>query len=546
MARGWLVTGLLLSGCGPQLTDTFVPVPRERSSSTDAGADEDGGVPLGFPSRLRPDQWAVTEATEQLPVGRRRVVLSATVMVPAAFELRMYSGQSPTGEARASLTRRMVPGETLLTSTGVALGTETYTMFFWRRLADDIWARASTVASLTIAGAVGEPPTMLPALSPAASTEAIAAPLTKYDETTNGIVAIEPGPAPVAVAVTAFNRDAAAQARLLEQLRFTITAGHEPAFTGGWPSQYEVHVVAMFAIASRIPAVWSQLSTDEVSKVDALMKAALVANAFVSSDRNPFLFPGATQRDLRGSANVSRSWSAVHRFAKIANVLCAMAYFGGPGRASALLGSYDHEVFLAELQASNLPAIARTFARTWGQGPSASQIETAVNRWSYFGRSLADIEGLVLLEANLLWSRYVSPGLNGGAGRGGAGRMLSGQSSLPNSGQPGMSLQLDMADSEGERSSMEDALSALRLMTDVLVALMASGHWHKPANPSVSMMLARMHIGVVDIEYKIGAGYADYANGSPRRLWNLSLASSWGFSYTFGLYTNVIRAFYAP
>jgi hypothetical protein len=115
---------------------------------------------------------------------------------------------------------------------------------------------------------------------PAASVDAaIAAPLTRYNRHLKGGAHTNMGAnggAPVVLALAAMSGDARADARLLEQMRYTLTGGNDITANGGYPAQHERNATAMFALSKRTPRIWNQLSVAEKARVDLLMKAALV------------------------------------------------------------------------------------------------------------------------------------------------------------------------------------------------------------------------------------------------------------------------------
>lgn len=104
-----------------------------------------------FPPAIADTLWSAAEVRDAAPAGRRRISIGAAVVVPAGFELRLYSGPQA-GGAIAATNRVMTPGETFTTSGSLAVGTSCTTLLYWRRIADDSWVPATSEIVFPIAG----------------------------------------------------------------------------------------------------------------------------------------------------------------------------------------------------------------------------------------------------------------------------------------------------------------------------------------------------------------------------------------------------------
>ena len=154
------------------------------------------------------------------------------------------------------------------------------------------------------------------------------------------------GGASIALAVASHAGNTSADARLLEQIRFTLTPGNEPTANGGYPAQHERHATGMFVIVKHTPRIWSMLSATEKARIDLIMKATLVANAFTTSDNNPFVKADTQEYALDGDSNLNRDWNPNYREGMIGGVLTGMAYFG-TAEAKTILADYNHAAFVA-------------------------------------------------------------------------------------------------------------------------------------------------------------------------------------------------------
>ena len=197
--------------------------------------------------------------------------------------------------------------------------------------------------------------------SQSAISAAIACPLIDYGrDYTNGAYTNGPwfGGASIVLATASFTGNTATDARLLEQIRFSITGGNEICANGGYPAQHELQATGMFAIASQTPRIWNQLTAIEKTRIDLIMKASLVSCAFTTSNNNPYI---NSQRTLDGDFNLGRDWNPNYREGMLGSVLVAMVYFGGPAVTQAILDSYDHAQFISLLTSNNLPNLRLTF-----------------------------------------------------------------------------------------------------------------------------------------------------------------------------------------
>lgn len=110
-----------------------------------------------FPLVIADDLWTAAEVRDEAPAGRRRISIDAAVVVPAGFELRLYSGPQA-GGAIAAGNRVMTPGQPFTTSSSMAVGQTCTSLLYWRRIADDQWAPASREVVFPIQGLGTTPP----------------------------------------------------------------------------------------------------------------------------------------------------------------------------------------------------------------------------------------------------------------------------------------------------------------------------------------------------------------------------------------------------
>jgi hypothetical protein len=404
-------------------------------------------------------------------------------------------------------------------------------------------AAATTPAAPATPAALVSPPQ-------AAVNAAIAVPLIRYNKDISGGAYTNGawfGGASVTLALASYAGNTSADARLLQQARYVLTGGNDVAANGGYPAQHERHATGMFALMKLTPRVWNQLTDAERHKVDLVMQATLVASAFTTSDANPYITSGQSERTLDGDTNLGRDWNPNYREGMVGAMLVSAAYFG-PAQAQALLANYDHAAFTADLRASGLTNAYRTFnwkaANPTSIAPSGSTIQSAVRQpYRYHAVSLTDVMGLYNSLLVDTYGKAVSAGLNGGAGINGAGKIVSGADTLPNKGKVGMLKEFDSTDAGGPRSSAGYAYDGFRPHQTNLLVMIASGLFDA-SSPVAREAAARLEVGNTDLWYKLDRGYIGYAKGSSQGTFSTATdGSTFGFAYTRPVWEDVLRPY---
>ena len=391
------------------------------------------------------------------------------------------------------------------------------------------------------------PAALLNSPSQAAINSSIACPLIDYGrDYTNGAYTNGPwfGGASIVLATASFTGNTATDARLLEQIRFTITGGNEICANGGYPAQHELQVTGMFAIAKQTPRIWNQLTATEKARVDLIMKASLVSCAFTTSNNNPYI---NSQRTLDGDFNLGRDWNPNYRDGMLGSVLVAMVYFGGPTATQAILDSYDHAQFISQLASSNLPNALQTFnwkvANPSLPAPTGTDIQNGVRNYKYYLSGLSDYLGIYNSLAGDTYGKNVNSGLNNGAGINGSGRIANGASALPNPGVAGMLKEFDSSDGGGARSSLEYCYYGYRSHQTNQLVLIIGGYLQK-GNSVTDSAAAKLRIGNTDLWYKMQLGYYDYDKGNNYGFKNFASEQMQAFPYLRSLWEDVLYPYH--
>jgi hypothetical protein len=321
--------------------------------------------------------------------------------------------------------------------------------------------------------------------------------------------------APVTLAVASYVGNTMADAQLLAQMRYLLQTGNEPFGTGGYAANDERNATAMYAIAKLVPRVWSQLTAAELTKINLIMEATFVSDVYATADKTN---ASGAPRTFDGSNDSNRDYNPNYREGMIGAVLVGAEYFGASA-ATAMLASYDHAAFTAELQAQGLQNLYWTFS-TYMMNPSAGApspqtVEAGITGYSMHGITLDQLLAMYVYLASNTFSATVSCGLNDGAGvQAGsvyAGRIVSGCSGLPNLGKVGMELEFDSVDADGPRSSESYARLGLRDDLFNQLVLVVYGGWSKTA--AATAVIPQVAVGVTDYFYKATQGYEDYSEG---------------------------------
>jgi hypothetical protein len=358
--------------------------------------------------------------------------------------------------------------------------------------------------------------------------------------------------APVILAAAAFAANESADARLLEQMRYTLVGGNDITANGGYPAQHDRHITAMFAVARLTPRIWERLTAAEKRAIDLLMTASLVSNAFTTSDHNPFVLAGSQQYAIDGDDNLNRDWNPNYREGMVGGLLVGIVYFGGPEAAQAVLDGYDHRAFVAAAREAGLSNIYETF--TWKEShpdsgaPTGEMIERAVRGYRYKGIPLHDYMGIYSALTEDTYGRRVQCGLEEGRGvllpdgtR--AGMLLSGCDALPNRGAMGMLKEFDAMDAGGARSSTTYAYSGFRVNLVNQYVLVAGGYW-RSGDERARRSLERVRIGAADLWYKLDHGYSNYAKGARQGVGRIA-GSRYGYDLSRPLWEAVLLAYHS-
>ena len=345
----------------------------------------------------------------------------------------------------------------------------------------------------------------------------------------------------VVKAVAAWQGNEQADRLLMRQFTRVLQPDRCLVVAGGYGSQHERLWTGSAILIRDTPRLWNQLSDDDKHKVDLLMRAAMIASAYTTSDAGN---ADGQNTDLMGRRNLSRGWNPNFREGMIGMMIVGSIWLGAD-EAYDFLDNYDHHAFTAQLRDAGLENTAKTFAYARenpdSDAPTAEQIERAVRDYTIHGVRLDEPMRIYHQLTTHTYGRTVSPGLNDGAGHQSAGRIASGAEGLPNVGRPGMLLELDGVDGSGPRSSITYAYTGFRPNLINQLAMIVGGAWEE--GEMADECLALIRVGATDLFYKLDHGYISYANGRARGETDIN-HDGWDFKLTRSLWEDVVEPYH--
>lgn len=342
------------------------------------------------------------------------------------------------------------------------------------------------------------------------------------------------------LAVASYAGEKAADAKLLEQIRFVLQGENSLSANGGYPAQHERLYTAAVVLAKFTPRIWDQFTPDEKKKLDLLQKAALVGSAYTTSDRS--YAGGRAVTAIDGDTNMNRGWNPNFQEGMVGGMLVGAVYFG-PAEAQKMLDTYDHAAFVAELKAAGLTNTWETFnwktANPSSAAPAPADIERCVRGYRYLNLDLSDPMAFYVLLTERTYSAKVHAGLNNGAGINGSGKIAKGADGVANLGKDGMLMEFNSRDANGARSSAGYAYHGFRPNLANQIVLVAGGYWKK--GDAAARCLSLMEVGIPDLFYKLEQGYLDYSKGKGSNRPFTIDAQGWDFAMTRSLWFDVMK-----
>ncbi len=298
--------------------------------------------------------------------------------------------------------------------------------------------------------------------------------------------------------------------RLLAQIRYIISPGHEPNAGCGLNGWTHCAIAEAFALVRKTPEVWDKLTGEEKSRMDWIMKALAVAGHFGYDDGNDY------KTSLHCDDNSYKKWNPNHRLYLFV-VLSAAAYFG-PEELNKIYTSFNFDEYMKKFEEYGFTNIKTVWTcydwktifekgGTYTSPKSKKEMGSGTgvrHPFTYEKLPLADISGIYCAVAEYNYGEKVINGIEGKSWT-----LKNGSS--PFLGQQGMMKEFNSGDAAGKRSSLGYCEENFCSYTAMLVTLKVLGLWTD--SERCRKMEKLMYVGNEDFLYKTSMGFHSFAKG---------------------------------
>ena len=229
----------------------------------------------------------------------------------------------------------------------------------------------------------------------------------------------------VAMAYESFRGTTTTDAFVLAQLDVLLAPGTMPFAAAGAPAIREASVITFFQLIKLTPRLWNALSATKKSQMEWIVRALLVANAWMASDTHPG--SGGEDWSLTGFVTDVRSVGPNIAFGPVANIVNAACYLGAAEAQSFLqtvtMSSLRSQI--ASLFGTSSPlyktlnwrneGVSATAATSYFRSaasslaPSDAAIEAALRNFKYYGASLSNLETMLFPNGTRSLNRCLPP-----------------------------------------------------------------------------------------------------------------------------------------
>ena len=315
--------------------------------------------------------------------------------------------------------------------------------------------------------------------------------------------------------------------RALEHLRNVISGGKEPMCSNG---PYWAHAILPIGIymCKNTPAIWNELTAEEVEKLDLLMESLAVSVNWGYNDANDY----STGLDMKG--NFGKGWNPNYRCSFLPGILVASMYFGGADKVNAMLEGFDYDAYMKRLDTAGFTNIKTAWSAagkdlmenggtcTQKNGASGGSGKGVKLAFTYQGMALSDYVGI---------TEHLTKYTYGGVVRNDYGvkgtdayAYIMNDGSSPYLGQSGMMLEFCSSDANGIRSDANYCYDSMSIMVPYFAALKLTGKWDSDTE-RMQALDSLVEVGTEDLIYKLAQGYKSYSKGEKLEHHEYSLVS---------------------
>jgi len=304
---------------------------------------------------------------------------------------------------------------------------------------------------------------------------------------------------------------------LLAQIRSLLVGGQEPNAGAGLNGWTHSALAQAFVLVKKTPEVWTQLTDDEKSRMDWLMKAMAVAGHWDFDDGNDF------HTSLHCDDNHYKKWNPNHRLYLFV-VLSAAAYFG-PDELNKIFTSFDFDEYMKKFDEygfTNIKAVWTCYdwKTIFEKGGTYTSPKNKVEKnsgagvgsgtgvrhpFTYEKIPLANIADIYCSVAEFNYCEKVIDGIEGKS-------WILNNGTSPFLGQAGMMREFNGNDASGRRSSLHYCNEDFCGYTPMLMTLKVLGLW--PDSERCRNLEKLMYVGNEDFLYKNATGFHTYQNGA--------------------------------
>jgi hypothetical protein len=313
--------------------------------------------------------------------------------------------------------------------------------------------------------------------------------------------------------------------RLLLHIRNVISGGREPTCRGTISGWADNALAQSLTLAKNTPAVWEQLTADEINKCDWLMRALTVAgnyNQNFSNSAQRCLLGEFTAAHKRNNPNIQEGYVGI--------MIAAHEYFGGTAAVNSMLSEFNYDTYLATFENLGFTNIVYGWTYAYGNTPDGRALmktlmeqggtekgggviaSQGVRRPFTFGdysSPAAEVAYNPFQIFQTLAGRFY-PYMAASRTNGGEGYILNGNTT-PMAGLMGMCYEFQTTDGSGVRSSASYVYDGWMNSLLTYATLRALGVWGNTA--AHQEIDRRIKVGSIDFLYKYKAGYYGRSNG---------------------------------
>lgn len=306
-----------------------------------------------------------------------------------------------------------------------------------------------------------------------------------------------------------------AKDKALEHIRSLISGGKEPLCANG-PYWAHASITSALVMAKKSPAVWSELTAEEIAKVDLVMKSLAISVNWGFNDKNTY----KTGLDMIG--NFEKGWNPNYRASFLPGIINCVLYFGDADTVNKIFTSFNYDSYMKELENAGFQNIIKAWSAAgkdlMEKGGAAKLVDgndggTGAGvkmEFAYKEMKLNNIEGIFSDLVKYAYGANVAD-YYGTKGSPNHAYILNNGTS-PFLGQPGMMLEFASVDANGIRSDAHYCYSTTAIMMPFITNLRLFNGWD--GSTDIQKACDKLiYVGTEDFIYKAVQGYHSYSKG---------------------------------